>query len=307
MITDIPQANEFRDAGIGFINLAADQIFSLYFQLRETGLEEEEWVVELKQFWLSAQKPLSNALALVHQGIDFLIKARIATISPFLLLSGNPRDWPRGSERRDVAFAEFHTLDAQELVRAHDVVVTPRLPEEFVARLGEIRRSRNTIMHSVDRALQVAAKDVLIAGVDAVDTLAKERGWIEFRREYLYNTPISATVNVDHVEGELIFEALRMIELFSRNELIKYFDFDKKQRRYICPICTSRDEYYNSQPTTAQLRPNLADSTTVYCFVCGETQVVRREACPNKECKGNVIDAESDTCLSCYTAVQVEG
>jgi len=301
MITDIPQPSDFRDAGLGFINLAADQIFPLFWHLRESGMHEGDgWDSERKDFWQSAQKPLAIALTLVYQGIEFLIKGRIASVSPFLLLSGGSRDWPAGSDRKDVAFAEFHTVDAQDLIRTYNTFSQDRLSSELNQKFGEIRKLRNSITHSIDLRMHLAAKDVLVIGIDAVHELVQPQGWIVSRRKYLENTPISAAWSSGHVESELITEVQSILDLFSRSELEKYFGFRKKQRPYICPICTYNYEG-DLRPVTAQLRPNSPKSTSVHCFVCEETQEVTRDSCRNPGCKGNVIWVEDRECLTCFS------
>ena len=91
MIIDIPTANDFQHAGIEFINLAMDQVFSLYDNIENSELEEWGDCDEIESYWKSAQRTLSNALTLVQQGIEFLLKGRIVNVSPFLLISGEPR------------------------------------------------------------------------------------------------------------------------------------------------------------------------------------------------------------------------
>ena len=103
------------------------------------------------EYWASAQKPLSVALALVQQGTELLLKSRIIEVSPFLIFKGDPSLWPSGCDKQEISFSEFKTIDAQDLIRVHDTVVTSRLTEEFKNRYENLRRKRNTIMHTVDK------------------------------------------------------------------------------------------------------------------------------------------------------------
>ena len=103
-----------------------------------------------------------------------------------------------------------------------------------------------------------------------------------------------------------------VVDLLKPTEVDKYFNFNKKQRRYICPVCYeeafSEDFVHTGLsdriPKLAQLKPNRPTSTSVYCIVCNEDSIVAREDC---SCRGNVIKIEEGyeiekgygRCLTC--------
>lgn len=295
MITDIPSGDDFRRAGLAFMNLAADQIFALYEDLEHENLEEEE----LLEYWRTAQQPLASALALVQQSVEFLMKGRIADHSVYLLLTGSPGDWPSKFRDRDIPFSEFRTIDAQDLPRVYDTVADLRLSESFRQRFNELRSRRNTIMHTVDNRLELTAKAILESILDTLDQLIGPHLWFQQRREYLKGTPVSALYSNDHVDIVLSSEAAILIGVLTPAQSSKYLAFNMKARRYMCPTCHAADEYDTQHPTTAQLRPNDPTSTTVHCVVCGESETVARVRCKNHTCLGNVIVQDSGWCLTC--------
>lgn len=252
---------------------------------------------------------MASALALVHQGIEFLLKAHIAEQSPFLLLAGGPRDWPSGSDTRDVSFAEFRIIDAQDLVRAYHTVVLARLPATFLKNYEALRRRRNTIMHSFDPTLDLAAHELLVTAVDAVNVLSPTK-WTTQRREYLKNTPTATAYSTDHVHTILIRECMFLLELLRPEQVREYLGFDKRQRRYVCSFCHAEDVFHSDGPNSAVLTPNLPSASTVHCFICDETQNVARIPCPNPDCPGNVIGIDSitgeRTCLTCSFELGVD-
>lgn len=65
---------------------------------------------------------LSSSLSLVQQAIEFFLKGAIVDTSPYLLIVDEPRNWPAGCSMQDIPFANFRTLDAQDLPRVHDTV-----------------------------------------------------------------------------------------------------------------------------------------------------------------------------------------
>jgi len=44
-------------------------------------------------YWAAAERELANAIAIAHQGVEFLLKGRIALVSPYLLIVQDPKHW----------------------------------------------------------------------------------------------------------------------------------------------------------------------------------------------------------------------
>lgn len=164
MITDIPNSEDFRHAGFAYLNLSWRTAIDLGLSLDESDFDEWDEEVSVPiQYWEAAQRPLATAISLLQQGVEFLIKARIAEVSPFLLFEGSPRDWPRGCNQADTSYSAFKTIDAQDLIRAHDTVCSSRFTDDFVNTYEHLRRRRNTIMHTVDPTLRFTATEVLLS------------------------------------------------------------------------------------------------------------------------------------------------
>ena len=273
--------------------------------------ESEEWLGYVDdeedisdEYWKAAQRPLATAVALTQQGIELLIKGRIADASPFLLISGTPRDWPKGCDQHDIPFSEFRTLDAQELVRAHDTVCGSRLPESFKQEYERLRQLRNTIFHTVDKTVRITAKEVLKAILETTEVLIGARRWVALRKQFIEESPDSVWAPSENVYIGINREIGRTVELFSPSEVLQFIGLNKKQRRYFCPECERECDNFSLKERDirlAQLEPNTPYSKTVVCYACQSTFPVRRSPCTSEGCKGNVIDAtEYDgQCLTC--------
>ncbi|MDZ8108445.1 MAG: hypothetical protein RM338_22865 [Nostoc sp. DedQUE12a] len=326
MIVDVPTGDDFKAAGIDFLNLAWDIIISLLIKLKEAQDFYEEYYADedeneeisnyynlpSDEYWKKAQRHLSTALSLTQQGSEFLLKGHIATVSPYLLLSGDPNNYPSKSHERDVRFSEFKTIDAQDLIRAYNTVVSCRLPEDFKNKFEHIRSKRNTIMHTVDLNLSIEITNLFIEILEISHYLISPHSWIKYRKDFIEKEPDSVLYQQAELTeyNKIIYilsrEVNLLIGILKPAETRKYFNFDKKQRRYICPYCydcafrkTYLEEGSYEMPRLAQLLPNESASTSVYCLVCSQTSEVLREDCSNNNCRGNVIDEGYGICLTC--------
>ena len=132
MVTDIPTPSDFHEYGLRYLNLGwglALQVVLNFAEAEDCGYDVDP---EIKaDFWEAAEPEFASALMLLEQGIEFLIKGKIAEVSPWLLLSRDPDSWPGRYSKENIEFSSFHTLDAQDLLKVHDTFVAKRLPTEM--------------------------------------------------------------------------------------------------------------------------------------------------------------------------------
>jgi len=300
MITDIPTSEDFQAVGLALLNGAWDTATSLL-----TGIDiAESFGVETKEvaddYWASARVAIASALSSAQQGCEFLIKSRIAVVSPYLLIGALPRDWPKGCSKQSVAFSDFRTIDAQDLIKVHDTCCSVRFPDGFVTQFESLRKIRNATMHSIDKKLVVHISELIHAVLSIHAQFFPDANWAGVRHQHLKNAPMSKMHSEDWADHELVAEFEAIVSSLKPAVLKEYFGFDKKQRSYICPNCSyslARDS--GSDAYFATLKPNEPSSTSLWCFVCGEIQQVSRIDCQSEECKGNVISDDWDKCLTC--------
>lgn len=298
MLTDIPTSDGLAQAGFGYLNLAWDDALSLvseagqWEELKEHASEGEDPVAS---HWERAQRRLATCAMLVHQGAEFLVKARIAAISPFLLLE-SPSSWPGESARTDTPFGEIKTVDAQYLVRIHDTLCESRLTDSFKTAFEALRRRRNQIVHGLGAGVVpgafAVAKDIL----EIVTELAGPEAWPKIRRDHVLGDPNAGWDHHGQLAAGLMFEFSTMIDALRPAECLKYLGFPKKQRRYICPDCRTSDVFSGTK--LAVLSPNGPQSANLFCIACGQSHEVERTQC--SRCPGNV--RQETWCLSCDSA-----
>lgn len=299
MINGVPTSTDFRNHGIDYLNIGWGLVLDLvicYADAEElTGGGDPDTKAG---FWLAAERELATSLSLIEQGAEFLLKAKICEMSPWLLISRNPADWPRGSDRNNIEYAQFRTIDAQDLVKVLDTFATTRLPEDFVSAFETLRRERNSIMHTVNKNLRLSAASLVEKILVVSEHLIESQSWIAARREFVVRDSRSI-IDAEYNEYRVVREFMSLVDLLTESQLKRFFGFSKRQRSYICPVCCHSNSDLTLACRTAILRPKTPKSTKLYCFICNTESKVERRDCKQGDCEGNVYDPEWDQCLTC--------
>jgi hypothetical protein len=294
MITEIPQAADFRKYGIDYLNLG----WGTLTEILEHLANAEEWMSGMDpstrdEYWKAAERELGTALSLTEQGVEFLLKARICAVSPWLLTTG---ELPKKSDVENIPFSQFRTIDAQDLLRTHNTFSDSRLPPEFATTFEALRKQRNSIMHTVDLNLKLTIPPLLTDILLVSEHLIGPKAWVRTRKDFI-DRDRHSTIESDYNETRLAREFMQVIALLKPAPILHHFGFNKGRRCYICPNCSDGDSYFEA--TTAQLKPNTPASIQVYCFICDSLFPVTRRDCVSSDCQGNVIWTEDDQCLTC--------
>jgi hypothetical protein len=298
VILEVPTPDDFRDHGVDYLNIGWGTVLDILISLEDAGhYSDSDYLNEIKvDYWQAAERELATALSLIEQGAEFLLKGRICAVSPWLLITRNPVEWPRGSHSSDVNFAAFRTIDAQDLAKVHDTFSSKRLDEEFGRAFDCLRQRRNSIIHTVDKNMKLAAGELIEQVLLVSEHLLGPQAWLKIRMEFLGRDRHTA-IYPDGNDYRAAREFLAVVKLLGAANLKRFFDYNKKQRSYLCPSCSRQDWDYDGK--TAQLRPNSPSSTNLYCFACSNDFAVTRASCPHSGCKGNVYDPDFDCCLTC--------
>lgn len=301
MIKDIPTREEFDSAAKAQFDFAWDIAISFLLSLEDARGYSEVEADDEKAFWESARQRILTALIVTQQGVELGVKGKIVAISPFLLISGNPSDWPKDRNGAGISFSEFRAIDAQDLIKVHDTVHNEKLDPEFSTLFENLRKLRNKAMHTVDKNLNVSVQEVLLNILEFHKYLYGNESWIETRKEFLYDSADARVFfNTEHVEGLVAKEFLAVFNFLEPAQVNKFFNIDKRQRLYLCPQCKYETDKYESIETRyAVLRPNEPNSEDLFCFVCNSLHSVVRENCSQDKCPGNVLSLEYDICCTC--------
>lgn len=154
-------------------------------------------------------------------------------------------------------------------------------------------------MHTVDRRLRFTVQEGILAILEMVEVLIGGNTWLNLRRQHLDREPDFFPYEDDHCLCRMARETVHVINLLQPAQVRRFFGFDKRQRRYLCPSCHHECANWDISVTLAQLTPNTAESTNVFCILCRENHEVVRVSCGRNGCRSNVFSPDLDACLTC--------
>jgi len=150
MLTNIPTADSIAQNALRLYFTAWDQVLGILEEMRQTDVLDfavkngrmrpnEGNEQEVNDFIGSSQHDLQVAYTLIQQNQEIGLKAKIGSISPFLLLLGSGiRTWPSP----DSDFTRFRTLDSSDLVKVVNSVSPQLLSSKFATLYDTVRGDR---------------------------------------------------------------------------------------------------------------------------------------------------------------------
>lgn len=304
MIVDIPTSEDFYISGKELLDFAWDTVAELIKDLDDLPACDEE---VSDAYWRAARRRLTTALSITQQGVEFILKGKIAEVSVFLLIAGDPSKWPSpynkdkdNNNKVDIKFHQFRTLDAQDLIRVHDTVSKTPLSPEFVTSFNLLRDKRNRIMHSIDKNLSVQVTEVIDSILFMHKCLFPSEAWGQIRHQFIFNSPNSEIGGTDYVKNIFCRELSLVFKLLPPAKIKTYFGVNKKEKSYFCPECYLEASHnVDFDYKLAFLKPKGASSTRIYCPACNSEYEVIIERCKISNCLGTVISKEHNICLTC--------
>lgn len=306
VIENVPTCEDLHKSALRLYFTAWTNLITIATDFDEVFPDDEDWSDEKAAYLKGCQSDMQSCCTLMQQSNELALKARIAEVSPYLLLFRNDRKLSVRPESLD--FSDLRTLDANDLPGAVNSFCFKTLSDTFLADYTEVRKLRNKIVHlgSVDREFE--ADSLLKIMVRQFIELWPNRGWLVERYNYAKSTRYAALHDgkSSSAESEVYDQLTASIDRFSKSEFKRLFGVDKHARRYLCPIC-----YYQSSARSAGVDP--ADCRTAFllaenkhlvrCAMCEATTPITRAKCIISSCKGDVLATGEQRiegmCLTC--------
>jgi len=299
MITNVPTSEDLNKVALRLYFTAWTSLIGIAADFDMVYPEDGEWSEEKTEYLNSCQSDLQSCCTLMQQSNELALKARIAEVSPFLLLFRNDRKLSAKPE--DIDFSDLRTLDAYDLPRAVNSFCERPLSEAFVTDYEAVRSLRNKIIHlgSVDQHFDPDA--LLKLMTRQFIELWPGRGWLAERLKYARGSRLAFFDDGkwSSAEGDVLAELSQTLERFTKSEFKKLIGFEKTRRRYLCPACVYNSHIRNTTIDLSECKSAflISNAGVVKCVMCEQEHQITRETCGIEGCKGDVIS--NCMCLTC--------
>jgi hypothetical protein len=246
---------------------------------------------------------------MVQHAVEFYLKAKILSISPYLLISSESRTLPKKSDSTDISFTEFRTLDAQDLLKVHNTFSSERLGDDFKQWFNNMRLMRNKIMHTVDKNLSIEPADLAVSILQGHEYLVGKNCWIDSRTSFLNRSPehgvkIGSTEEHDaYIHLAIHREISLVIKSITPSNSKRFFKYDKKLLSETCTSCYekfSHCDFFDCKWTDSfvqTLQKKSSTSGEMECFICGNTTAISKIECD--ECGSFSVSSSTKKCMWC--------
>lgn len=295
MIVNRPKPNIFEKQSVQYLIQAVNLI---YEKERDLDLISEGMEIERAEFWNYHQGILANALTLLFQSLENYLKHKISSVSPFLLIAAEPKNW--GSSKKNIDYNNLFMHSYDDLLVLYLELELGSINEQTATKLQELKTERNLITHGVLNAPLTTEHVMQIFYEITLYIWGPKTWWLQLKN-HIFNEPLFGLYDSDVEKAYLNLYVDFFVRYFGLKRTGEMFGVDFKQRRYFCPYCNHwlNKDVDVGDAKYAVLIPNRPKSTNIYCVVCDQNYTVMRRNCSTAECKGNVI-SDDGRCLSCF-------
>lgn len=307
MITNIPTPDELENIALRLHFSAWATLLSVikdFDQIFEPAEGDPDYWRDEKAGYIDACQPeLQSICAVIQQSNEMALKARICTVSPYLLLLNTENKF--STTPKSVDFYSLRTLDAVDLPSTANTFCAKPLSDKFLQEYNSIRSLRNSVVHAgkVDKAF--SAEELLRTLIFLYLELWPNRQWLVDRVKYAAQTRLAFFHDGRYISAHSVVmsEVPDAFTFFTNRDFKALFGKPKSTRRYICHACFYQaTTKFGSPDATICQTAWLDDETHLTCKMCEETFKVARVKCTSHECKGNVIGDNSDDFVGlCHT------
>lgn len=266
--------------------------------------DEDSWADERADYLEDAQEDLHALLSLIQQSNELSLKARIASVSPYLLLLNSEIAFH--ATGKDIEFASLRTLDAVDLPKAVNTLTQAPVSQAYIQRYGELRIQRNQYAHLGDTSVALDPAKLCAAMVDQYLELWPDRAWLSDRvasthgHEGFFNgkhwSPRQEIMNLLDYDRALIPAA----------GFRKLFGVKKAAVQFGCHQCQDDWAVGRNGPGTAEAPTAFYDKAkkAMHCLICDADFPAVSRACCAENCDGKFAAVKSadfgaGQCFSC--------
>lgn len=305
MIKNVPASEDLRIISLRLFFNAWSSVSSIvtdYVSIVGTALNAE-W----EAYAEASQNELQGTYTLILQSQEIGLKAKIAEVSPYLLLKRLEAK-PIGKGGFEYDFSDFPTIDAGELVRVHNITCATPVSEAFAERFEALRRGRNKIAHLGLFNEKLDPFSLIALLFKQYVELYPGRSWLPDRLHFVSHDRWSgfefASADGWNPIGAVLSELWEIQAHLTPEQHAIVFGQPVTKERHVCPSCAldlmrhqgGNEPYPGDVPTASK------HGLALICSLCDQTHEVREQACVDKDCPGHLVPLNveyGDMCTTC--------
>lgn len=266
--------------------------------------EDDTFAEERSDYLQGAQEDLRATLSIIQQCNELALKARIAMVSPYLLLLNNEIAF--SAEGKEAEFASLRTLDAVDLPKAVNTLTDRPVSPAYAERFSELRIQRNQYTHLGDTSIILDPIKMCATMVDQYLELWPERPWMRDRVESTHGREGFFDGKHWSPKQEIMFLQEYDRALIPSAGFRKLFGVKKSAVEFGCHKCQDDWAIRRNGPGIMEAPTSFynAEQKVMHCIVCHSHFAAVSKTCGIYGCEGKFAapeDAEygSDRCFTC--------
>ena len=313
MITNVPTADGLNQIALRLYFTAWVSLGKIYedfsiFTDTTHGWSSDWPDLQFKEEWLdyviACQPDLQSICSIIQQSQELALKARICTVSPYLLLLRN--DARFSQTVKDIDFNTLRTLDAVELPGAVNTFCERSVSQKFILAYDQVRTLRNQIAHLGISSTYLQPIDIVGILVSYFAEIWPARMWLQDRIHFATTSRLGFFHDGSNTSAtmEVMHELPYIFGLMQPAEFKRLFSHNKKTKRYLCPSCMddASVDYANFDKNECKTGFLIEDGTRLICIMCTETFEVKMDLCGADRCRKGVVcqsEAHAGFCHVC--------
>ena len=259
---------------------------------------------ERAEYLDGAQEDLHATLSIIQQSNELALKARIATVSPYLLLLNNEMAF--SAITKETQFASLRTLDAVDLPRAVNTLTDQPVSDSYLQRYSELRVQRNQYTHLGDTSVVLDPIEMAAAMIDQYLELWPNCPWMLDRVESTHGRESFFDDKHWSPRQEIMFLLDYDRMLIPATKFKKLFGVKKAAIKFGCHQCQDDWAVRRNGPGLEEAPTAFYDNTkkAMHCVICDADFAAVTKPCDVDGCDGNFAACDeaafgAGQCFSC--------
>lgn len=300
MIVNIPSADSLNEIALRLYVSAWSAIANIYDDFGrhyDSGTAwspdwpGDLWGQEWSDYIEVCQPDMQSICIIIQQSNELALKARICSVSPYLLLI---RSEARFSQTvKNVDFGTLRTLDALELPGAVNTLCQDTLSPQFIQSYDRIRSLRNQIAHLGVTRKTFQPLELLQLLVQQYLQLWPGRLWLKDRLEFTSDSRRGFFHDGSNTSAsaEVMQELPFTFGMLRPAEFKQLFGIPKKTKLHICPRCYDNVsvDYADLDSMRCETAYLTSDKTKLECLMCDSRHSVITRKYYSDSCRGRLI------------------